>query len=319
MVETGSDIKKAKAILDASGLVGIPTETVYGLAANCFDTRAVASIFEVKDRPHFDPLIVHVPGRQALDSFVDELPAKAEKLAKSFWPGPLTLVLKKKSLLPDIVTSGLDTVGVRVPDHPMTLKLLNALDFPLAAPSANPFGYVSPTTAEHVALQLGDKISYILDGGPCRVGVESTIVGFEKDVPTIYRPGGISVEDIEACIGPVQFAGHVSSDPVSPGMMKSHYAPGTMVLFGDIEKNLEAVKDKKVGVISFCRQFEGVDPEYQVILSEGCDLKEAATQLFSGLRRLDALNLQYILCEPVPDEGLGRAINDRLRRAKTIH
>jgi len=319
LVEIGYDVQRAKTILEASGLVGIPTETVYGLAANCFDTQAVASIFEVKDRPSFDPLIVHVPDRKALDYFVEELPAKAEMLAKACWPGPLTLVLRKKPILPDIVTSGLDTVAVRVPDHPLTLELLQALDFPLAAPSANPFGYVSPTSAKHVAHQLGDKISYILDGGLCRVGVESTIVGFEDGMPTIYRPGGIALEDIEACIGTVKHMEHVSSNPVSPGMLKSHYAPGTKVLFGDIEKNLITIKDKTVGVITFCRQIEGVDPECQVILSENCDLKEAATQLFSGLRRLDALNLQYILCEPVPNEGLGRAINDRLRRAETIH
>lgn len=319
MAETGTDIYRAKAILEVSGLVGIPTETVYGLAANCFDRRAVAEIFKVKDRPFFDPLIVLVADRNALDVFVADIPARAEKLVETFWPGPLTLILKKKPALPDIVTSGLNTVGVRVPDHLLTLNLLNELDFPLAAPSANPFGYVSPTSAEHVEHQLGNKISYILDGGTCRVGVESTILGFEDGLPVIYRPGGIAVEDIEACIGPVQHSDHVISNPVSPGMMKSHYAPGTRMLFGDIEKNLQQMKDKRVGVISFKSRFEGVNPDYQVVLSEKGDLKEAATRLFSGIRRLDTLNLQYILCEPVPNVGLGRAINDRLRRAEAIH
>ncbi len=319
MAETGTDILKAKSLLEASELVAIPTETVYGLAANCFDPDAVARIFEAKNRPSFDPLIVHIPGRGPLDSFVSEIPEVAERLAETFWPGPLTLVLKKKPVLPDIVTSGLDTVGVRVPDHPLTLQLLRILDFPLAAPSANPFGYVSPTRAEHVNAQLGDKISYVLDGGSCRIGVESTILGFENDVPVLYRPGGIALEEIETVAGPVRHRELRSSDPLSPGMLKSHYAPAAKVLFGDIKKNLSALKGKKVGVISFDRRFEDIDPEYQVILSERGDLKEAAKRLFSGLRKLDALNLQYILCGPVPEKGLGRAINDRLKRAESIH
>lgn len=319
MAETGSDIQKAKSFLEDSKLVAIPTETVYGLAANCFDIEAVAGIFEAKNRPSFDPLIVHVSGRSALDDFVAEVPVMAEELAEKFWPGPLTLILKKKEVLPDIVTSGLDTVGVRVPDHPLTLKLLDILDFPLAAPSANPFGYVSPTRAEHVTEQLGDKISYVLDGGPCRVGVESTILGFEDGKPVLYRPGGIALEEIEAITGPVQHRELKSSNPLSPGMLKSHYAPATSVLFGNIDQNLDMLKGRKVGVISFRKKHEGVNPDFQVILSERGDLKEAATRLFSGLRKLDALNLQYILCEPVPEEGLGRAINDRLKRAGTIH
>ncbi len=319
MAETGTDIQKAKSFLENSKLVAIPTETVYGLAANCFDREAVAGIFEAKNRPSFDPLIVHAPGRDALDTFVAEIPAMAEKLAEKFWPGPLTLILKKKDVLPDIVTSGLDTVGVRVPDHPLTLELLNILEFPLAAPSANPFGYVSPTRAEHVVEQLGDKISYVLDGGPCRVGVESTILGFENDGLVLYRPGGIAVEEIEAITGPVQHRELKSSNPLSPGMLKSHYSPVAKVLLGDIEKNLQNLKGQKVGIISFKRRFEDVDPDFQVVLSERGDLKEAATRLFSGLRKLDALNLQYILCEPVPEEGLGRAINDRLKRAEAIH
>ena len=319
MAEIGKDIQKAKFYLEHSVQVAIPTETVYGLAANCFDEPAVAGIFEIKNRPSFDPLIVHVPDRKALEPFVREVPRMAEELASAFWPGPLTLILKKKSVLPDIVTSGLDTVGVRVPDHPLTLELLNVLDFPLAAPSANPFGYVSPTTARHVEEQLGDRIPYILDGGPCRVGVESTILGFEEDVPVLYRPGGIAVEDIEAITGPVRHREQVSSNPLSPGMLRSHYAPATRVLFGDIEKNLRDLKGKRVGVISFKKKIKGIAPDHQVVLSERGDLKEAATRLFSGLRSLDALNLQYILCEPVPDTGLGRAINDRLKRANAIH
>ncbi len=190
MATIGNDILQAKKLLLEGELVAIPTETVYGLAANALNPEAVTQIFVVKERPSFDPLIVHVASIDQAQQFITAVPEKAIQLARHFWPGPLTLVLPKQSIIPDIVTSGLSTVGIRCPDHDLTRQLLSELPFPLAAPSANPFGYVSPTTAEHVNNQLGHKIKYILDGGPCRIGLESTIVGFENDQAVIYRSPG---------------------------------------------------------------------------------------------------------------------------------
>lgn len=233
MAEIGTDIQKAASLLRRGKLVAIPTETVYGLAGNAFNEEAVLSIFETKNRPQFDPLIVHSSGIQWVKQHVNEIPVLAGILMDEFWPGPMTLVLPKKEIVPDLVTSGLDSVAVRVPSHPMTQELLLMLDFPLAAPSANPFGYVSPTTAQHVNDQLGDKIDYILDGGSTTVGLESTIIGFEEGKPIVYRLGGLSIDVIEESIGPVEIALNQSSDPKAPGMLKSHYAPGKPLYFGN--------------------------------------------------------------------------------------
>lgn len=311
----GKDIEKAIALLRADELVAIPTETVYGLAGNAFSDVAVAKIFAAKNRPSFDPLIVHTGRYERISELVLDIPAPARKLAAAFMPGPLTLLLPRRERIPDIVTAGSPIVAVRVPDHPLTLQLLEALDFPLAAPSANPFGYISPTRAEHVVQQLGDRIAYILDGGPCTVGVESTIVGFPEGQPTVFRKGGISVEDIEAQIGPVQVREHSTSNPHAPGMLKSHYAPGVPVLLGDIPELLEQHAGKHIGLLTFQDRYKEVPEERQVVLSPGGDLTEAARHLFSGLRYLDQLPLDLIIAETVPEQGLGRAINDRLRRA----
>lgn len=311
----GTDIERAIGLLRADELVAIPTETVYGLAGNAFSDVAVAKIFAVKNRPAFDPLIVHTSHYTRIAELVLEIPAPARKLAAAFLPGPLTLLLPKSERIPDIVTAGSPIVAVRVPDHPLTLQLLEALDFPLAAPSANPFGYISPTRAEHVARQLGDRIAYILDGGPCEVGVESTIVGFPKGQPTVFRKGGIPVEAITEKTGPVQVREHSSSDPQAPGMLKSHYAPGIPLLLGKIPRLLEEHAGKRIGLLSFRKHYDAVPAKRQVVLSPAGDLKEAARHLFSGLRYLDQLPLDLILAELVPEEGLGRAINDRLRRA----
>ncbi|MCS6796546.1 MAG: L-threonylcarbamoyladenylate synthase, partial [Raineya sp.] len=205
-----TDIDLAEKLLRNNQLVAIPTETVYGLAGNAFSEEAVAQIFAVKNRPTFDPLIVHSDSLEKIKNFVSDFPEKAMILAQKFWAGSLTLLLPKKSIIPDLVTAGLPTVAVRIPKHPLTLQLLQRLDFPLAAPSANPFGYISPTTAHHVAEQLGEKIPLILDGGICSVGVESTIVGFEGDKAIIYRLGGISVESIQETIGEVEVKTHSS-------------------------------------------------------------------------------------------------------------
>src|SRR6187551_607280 len=183
MAEIGKDIEKVKWILEQGDLVAIPTETVYGLAGNALNVAAITKIFDVKERPHFDPLIIHVPDIKGAEQYATEIQKPARALMEHFWPGPLTVLLKRKSIIPDLVTSGLDTVGVRCPKHELTQQLLSELSFPLAAPSANPFGYVSPTKPEHVDEQLGHKIKYILDGGDCKVGIESTIVGFEENTP----------------------------------------------------------------------------------------------------------------------------------------
>ena len=312
---TGTDLHTAKSLLISGEVVAIPTETVYGLAANAFDEKAVARIFTIKNRPSFDPLIVHAADVGSITKFAADLPEKAKILADAFMPGPLTLLVPKKNIIPDIVTSGLPNVAIRIPKHPLTHELLSQLPFPLAAPSANPFGYISPTTAQHVEDQLGHKVQYILDGGPCNVGVESTIFGFENGIPTIYRKGGLAIEDIENLIGPVQVKEHSTSNPQSPGMLKSHYAPGCPVILGNIEELIHKHKGKRIGVISFKKQYSSIDKDLHITLSEKGDYTEAARHLFSGMRKLDKLKPEIILAELLPEEGLGRAINDRLRRA----
>lgn len=316
MAETGTDINKAKALLEDDALVAIPTETVYGLAANALHAAAVTKIFQVKNRPTFDPLIVHIAHAGEIDLYARNIPVKAIQLADHFWPGPLTLVLQKRDVIPDIVTAGLDTVGIRCPNHPLTASLLQAMSFPLAAPSANPFGYVSPTTALHVDEQLGNKIPYILDGGNCAIGIESTIVGFENDVPTIYRMGGISAESIEAVIGEVTVLTNSTSNPISPGQLKSHYAPKRKVIIGKIEELLQEYPAHCSGLLTFTKDFNS---PYQYILAPTHNsLEEAAQNLFAGLRFFDSVPVDVILTELLPNHGLGRAINDRLRRAAAL-
>lgn len=317
MAESGTDIKRAITYLEKGEPVAIPTETVYGLAANALNIKAITRIFEIKDRPSFDPLIVHFSDTVSLSRICKSIPDKALTLANAFWPGPLTLIIDKPGIIPDLVTAGLPTVAVRVPDHPLTMELLQNIDYPLAAPSANPFGYISPTTALHVKQQLGDKIHYILDGGPCNIGLESTIVGFEDDVPVIYRMGGTSLEKIESLIGKVHVKPGSSSDPKAPGMLKSHYSPVKKMILGNIEDNIKKYKGKKVGILSFNRYFNAIDKKRQIVLSPSENVDEAAKNLFSGLRNLDAMDVDYILAEEVPDTGLGRAINDRLKRASS--
>lgn len=311
MATIGNDLTHAARLLRAGELVAIPTETVYGLAANAFDEAAVLQVFAAKQRPSFDPLIVHIGHRDDVGRVAKDLPPGAEALMDAFWPGPLTLVLPKRPEVPDLVTSGLDTVAVRMPAHPLTRKLLQLLDFPLAAPSANPFGYVSPTTAQHVAEQLGAKLPYILDGGPCEVGVESTIIGWEAGQWRLYRPGGIPSEAIEEVIGKVGSA-QEQILPVAPGMLESHYAPRKPVYVGDVPALMCRFAGERIGIISFCTEYPAHRCE---LLSEGGDLSEAARNLFAVLRALDHTDCAVILAEVFPNEGLGRAINDRLRRA----
>lgn len=313
-----TNIQIAQRCLEAEEVVAIPTETVYGLAGNALSAVAVAKIFAVKQRPYFDPLIVHGASFDRLAEYIHFIPESARELARHFMPGPLTLLLEKKARIPDLVTAGSPLVGLRVPAHPLTTALLEVLNFPLAAPSANPFGYISPTTAAHVAQQLGAKIPYILDGGPCEVGVESTIVGFPDGRPTVYRKGGLAIETLEKILGPMKVLNHSSSNPQAPGMLKSHYAPRIPLILGDIPVLLEKWADKKVGLISFSTAYTTLPAAQQVVLSATRNYTEAAQQLFSGMRYLDQLDIDVILAELLPEEDLGRAINDRLRRAAIL-
>ena len=306
-----SQLEEALTLLKAGKLVAIPTETVYGLAANALNADAVIRIFETKNRPHFDPLIVHVASHEQVADLAIDISEAAHVLMRALWPGPLTIVLRKHERVPHIVTSGLDTVGVRMPDHPLTLELLRSLDFPLAAPSANPFGYISPTSALHVAEQLGDRIPYILDGGECSVGVESTIIDCSCETPTILRLGGTSVETIEEIIGPVLVNAISTSSPQAPGMLHSHYAPRKPLLVGNIHELLHE-HGNNVSILSFK---DGYHNFRNIRLSETGDMHEAARNLFAAMRKLDADHHELILAEFVPDFGLGRAINDRLKRA----
>ena len=319
MAEIGVDIEKAAAFLRQGKLVAIPTETVYGLAGNALDVKAVSSIFQTKNRPSFDPLILHVASLEQVSPFVSEFPEKLKRLAEAFWPGPLTLLLPRKSIVPDLVTSGLDRVAVRVPNHPLTLALLGQLDFPLAAPSANPFGYISPTQAAHVAAQLGAQIPFILDGGACAVGLESTIVGMEGEQVIIYRLGGLELSKIESVVGKLTVQAHSTSNPSAPGQLASHYAPQKPFILGNLGELVPQLiqQGKRVGVLSFSTHFPSLSADCQVVLSASQDLTEAAQRLFMAMRLLDESQAELIIAEFVPEIGLGRAINDRLKRAAT--
>ena len=316
--ETGLDIERAAELLQAGEVVAIPTETVYGLAANALNESAVIKIYEAKERPQFNPLIIHVSSLEAAKKWVKHFPAQAELLANTFWPGALTLLLEKNEMIPDLVTAGHSRVAIRVPAHPLTLALLQHLDFPLAAPSANPSGYVSPTTAVHVKDGLDGKIPYILDGGACTIGLESTIIGWdESEKPVIYRAGGISKEAIEEVLQQeVKEVAPVVNDPHTPGMLKSHYATSTPLHAGGIDGLLKKFPNKKAILIKYKEYQPDYPPSLQYILTPHNDLHEAARNLFSILREADQQQADLILAEYAPNEGIGLAINDRIERAK---
>lgn len=320
--QIGNDVAHAAHLLRSGKLVGFPTETVYGLGANAFDERAVAGIFEAKGRPAFDPLIVHLATVVQLPLVARTIPEVASQLIERFWPGPLTLVFSKTAAVPDLVTAGLESVAVRIPSHPLALELLKLADVPVAAPSANRFGCVSPTTAEHVAEQLGDRIDYILDGGPCSVGLESTIVSLLDAQPTLLRLGGLEIEELEQTIGQVEIkiAGSdpgnkasESSPQLAPGMLLRHYAPRTPL----VVKDSLSASDLANGDALLLSQPVSFSVQNHLceVLSMTGDLQECAAGFFSALRRLDALGPKRILAAWFPNEGLGRALNDRLRRA----
>jgi L-threonylcarbamoyladenylate synthase len=316
ITRVGQDINIAESFLRMGELVAIPTETVYGLAANALDTDAVLKIFKVKNRPYFNPLIVHLSSWQLIEEYAENIPEVAHELARHFTPGPITFLLPRKKVIPDLVTAGSDKVALRIPNHPLTQRLLKNLEFPLAAPSANPFGYVSPTNPEHVLQGLAGKIPYILDGGPSSVGLESTILDFEDNQVIMRRKGGLSVEKLEKVIGqPIQMSLAMEEHPTTPGQLKSHYATQTPLYIGDLTLLLSSISGKKVCIIDFGGTDSSVEVWRKFDLSTSGNLDEAARNLFSIMREADACGADVILANLLQEEGLGRAINDRLKRA----
>ncbi|MFB1040468.1 MAG: L-threonylcarbamoyladenylate synthase [Polaribacter sp.] len=309
------DIQNAVQLLNENQLVAIPTETVYGLAGNIFSEKAIKSIFSTKKRPFFNPLIVHIPSIDSLSDLVTHVPEKAKLLAAAFWPGSLTLVLKKSNKIPDLITAGKDTVAVRVPNHPITLALLKKLPFPLAAPSANPFGSISPTKPTHVENYFRNSIKMVLDGGSCANGIESTIIGFENEEPVIYRLGALPLEEIEAVVGAISIKNKKEEKPDAPGMLARHYAPKTSTfLVDDVAAEIEKNTGKKMGVLVFKSSLNNENIT-EIILSKNGSLQEAASKLYAAMHDLDSKNLDLIIAERFSEFGLGKSINDRLQRA----
>jgi len=298
------------------GIVAIPTETVYGLAGNARNETALRKIFILKNRPFYNPLIVHIRSSAYLNTVAQNIPEIAMKLARHFWPGPLTLVLEKQMDISDLVTAGKNTVAVRVPNHALTLELLNQLEFPLAAPSANPFGSISPTSAQHVQNYFGKKLKVIVEGGNCERGIESTIIGFEENQPVLYRHGSISMEEIEKVAGSVKVIVKNEHDPQAPGMLSRHYAPiTTTYLTNNVPELTKQFPQKKIGVLMFKDSIKAKGIAKVEVLSEAGNIQEAAKNLYAALHRLDKANLDLIIAERFPNEDLGRSINDRLERA----
>lgn len=281
-------------------LVGLPTETVYGLGANALDENAVIKIFEAKERPRFNPVIVHIYDAADTEKYAVDIPDNFYKLVEKFSPGPITYVLKKEYVIPDIVTSGNDSVGLRIPSHKVLREVLRNLNLPVAAPSANMFGKISPTTAKDVLRELNGKVNYILEGGRCKIGIESTVISLIDNEVKILRHGFITKEEIEKVTGNI--SDNYSDKIISPGQLKSHYAPETPLYPVDNFKTLKNISGKKIGILDF---------------SNYKNKKEIALNLFSDLRKLDDGGYDFIVYEKVSDEGLGAAINDRLKKASS--
>jgi L-threonylcarbamoyladenylate synthase len=321
-------IRIACDLLASGNVIALPTETVYGLAANALDEKAVLKIFEIKNRPLIDPLIVHFGNYSQLEE-IAYVPQELNWLANAFWPGPLTVILKKRVNVPNLVTAGRDTVAVRMPAHPIMLKILQDTGLFLAAPSANPFGYVSPTTASHVADSLGDRLEHILDGGPCGIGVESTILDFTNpQQPGILRKGPITVEELSDLLNiwiqekeSVMDSENQSSGLIAPGTLSRHYSPKTRLVLcpnGEIEGTLIA-QDPRIGpmgAIFFKKPTSQLwHPQATFFFSENGDLSEATHNLFHLLREVDKISLETVFVEMAPADGIGDTINDRLKRA----
>jgi len=319
-------LRRAAEVIRAGGLVAFPTETVYGLGANALDVHAVARIYQAKQRPLSDPLIVHIAQPADIEALADlsAVRSVAQALVARFWPGPLTLVLLRRSVLPPLVSAGLDTVAVRMPNHPVALALIRASGVPIAAPSANRFGHVSPTTAQHVLDDLDGRIDAVLDGGPTTIGVESTVLDLTRDPPRILRPGGVPRSRLVATVPSILSSDSTAIDPAeappSPGMLPSHYAPrARLIVCRDIQEMLRRreaclAQGGTVGLLVRSEQHAAC-AECHPYFVLGAGMDEVARNLYAGLRALDALDVDNILVTAVPCEGLGEAIADRLTRA----
>ena len=311
-----NSIDKAAALLVAGEVVAIPTETVYGLAGNLFNPSAVEKIYTLKNRPRNNPLIVHVKDMEAALPLITEFPKPLQQLAEKYWPGPLTVLLKKSKLVPDSITAGSDFVAIRVPAHPLTKQLLEQIPFPLVAPSANPFTRISPTKAEHVEQYFGDSIPCILDGGSCSVGLESTIIGMNNDTPLLYREGVLGKLLLESLIGPIEKFNPQKNTILTPGQWPRHYAPLTKTILCKREEIMLHVKDN-TGIIVYKEPLLSVNTNQQHILSETGSLVEAAKNLYQILHHVDKQKYETIICEMLPQEELGNTINERLKRASS--
>jgi L-threonylcarbamoyladenylate synthase len=311
---TNENINFASEIIKNGGLVAFPTETVYGLGADGLNPIAVAKIYEAKQRPTFNPLILHISDKEQLKEIAVFNNKIIELLIDKFWPGPLTLVLPKKENIPDIVTAGHPTAAVRMPNHKVALELIKQSERPIAAPSANVFGHLSPTNASHVIIQLKDRIDLIIDGGDCAVGVESTILQFIDNKFTLLRPGGLPVEKIETLIGKIDIKEFKTDSPIAPGMLPYHYAP-KIPLKILTEENIELNKNKRIGVLFFKEKKYEINFASEKILSKTGNLRESAANLFHHLHEFEKEKIDIILAEQVEEHGLGRAIMDRLRKA----
>ena len=311
-----SEISNAVRALNQGELVAIPTETVYGLAGSAFNEQAIQKIFQLKNRPTCNPLILHTHSINEVLKFVKEIPPSAMKLAEAFWPGPLTLLLPKKSNIPLSVTAGSHLVAVRIPNHTVTLNLLKQLDFPIVAPSANPYTRISPTNSKMVYEYFGDELPCILEGDICSKGIESTIVGFQDHVPVIYRQGAISVDAIEFIAGKSKVLATVKERVTTPGMSPMHYAPRTRFQMVDCISNfIEQNQGLQIGVLSLGN---GVFNQANIIcinLSNTGDLEEASANLYKSMYELDSKNLDCIIIEKFPEIGIGKSLNDRISRA----
>lgn len=327
---TSTDTSKAAELLKAGALVAFPTETVYGLGANGLDPDAVAAIFTAKGRPQDNPLILHIPGADHLERYCRDIPEAAYALARRFWPGPLTMILKRQSLVPDVVTAGLDTVGMRCPGHPVALEILELCQLPIAAPSANTSGRPSPTTAQAVWEDMAGKIAAVVDGGPCRVGVESTIVDLTVSPPRLLRPGGVTLEELRSVLGQVAVDEAVvrlmstNEKPRAPGMKYRHYAPKApvTVVRGEPEKTAHYIKEHlqaQCGVICFedyVNLFSGFPCRS---LGPASDQGEQARRLFEALRWFDSQSVTAIYAQSPQSDGLGLAVTNRLNKAAGFH
>jgi L-threonylcarbamoyladenylate synthase len=314
ITEIGTDIAKAKSLLEQGDVVAIPTETVYGLAGNGLDSVAIAKIYAAKNRPQFNPLILHVANETQFKKWVKYIPTACYKLLEKLSPGPITYLLEKSDLVPDLVTAGSRYVAIRIPAHELTLSLLRQLNFPLAAPSANPSGYVSPVTSMHVLQGLSGRIPYILDGGQTKVGLESTIVSFEREKIIVHRLGGIGVEQLEEVTGCEVEIKLAHESPTAPGQLKSHYATHKALFIGDVEELYHAHVGKKIAILSFKTDYQLPNAKVYQLSPDG-NLDEAAAALFKVMRFIDTTDVDVIFAEVFPERGLGMAINDRLQRA----